>query len=62
VSSGILTETRQNDGKELFDADSAESKRKVAGSNGAAAKVGIPHSTLKSRLKLLKIENNKFTH
>jgi DNA-binding NtrC family response regulator len=33
---------------------------KVAGPNGAAAKLGIPRSTLDSKIKLLNIKKQKF--
>ncbi len=38
-----------------------ESKGKVSGADGAAAKLGIPASTLESKIKQLKIEKRKFT-
>jgi transcriptional regulator with GAF, ATPase, and Fis domain len=59
--SGALTETLQNQEKEIIEAALAESKGKVAGSNGAAAKLGIPRSTLDSKIKQLKIMRHKFT-
>ena len=39
----------------------AETCGKVAGANGAAAKLGIPPSTLESKIKQLKITKHKFT-
>ena len=59
-SSGILTESLQNREKELIEAALAESKGRIAGPNGAAAKLGIPRSTLDFRIKRLKIETRKF--
>jgi len=38
----------------------AESRGRVAGPSGAAAKLGIPPSTLDSRIKALKIDKSKF--
>ncbi len=38
----------------------AESKGRIAGRLGAAFKLGIPSSTLESRIKLLKIKKNRF--
>jgi Transcriptional activator of acetoin/glycerol metabolism len=38
----------------------AECKGKVAGPEGAAAKLGIPRSTLDSKIKQLKIKKHKF--
>jgi transcriptional regulator with GAF, ATPase, and Fis domain len=45
-SSGPLTQNVQKYQKALIEAALAESKSKVAGPNGAAAKLGIPPSTL----------------
>jgi formate hydrogenlyase transcriptional activator len=59
---GILTETLQNHERELIEAALAESKGRIAGPNGAAAKLGIPRSTLDFRIKALKIKKQKFTH
>jgi len=53
---GPLTETLQNYEKELIEAALAESNRKVAGPNGAAAKFGIPRSTPDMKIKRLKIK------
>jgi PAS domain S-box-containing protein len=58
-SSGPLTQNVQNYEKELIEAALAESNGKVAGPNGAAAKLGIPRSTLDLKIKQLKI--NKHT-
>ena len=55
-SSGALTQNLQSYEKELVEAALAESKGKVAGLNGAAAKLGIPPSTLHLKIKQLKIE------
>jgi hypothetical protein len=33
----------------------------VAGANGAAAKLGIPASTLESKIRQLKIDKQRFT-
>jgi hypothetical protein len=38
----------------MIEAALTESKRKVAGANGAAAKLGVPASTLESKIKQLK--------
>jgi formate hydrogenlyase transcriptional activator len=55
-SSGLLTETIQSYEKELIEAALAESNGKVAGPNGAAAKLGIPRSTLALKIKQLNIK------
>jgi len=57
-ASGPLTENLQSFEKELIEAALAESKGKVAGPNGAAAKLGIPRSTLDLRIKQLSIKKN----
>jgi PAS domain S-box-containing protein len=54
-SSGLLTETLQSYEKELIEGALAESNGKVAGPNGAAAKLGIPRSTLDLKIKQLNI-------
>ena len=57
---GLLTETLQNQEKKIIEAALAESKGKVGGPNGAAAILGIPASTLDSKIKQLNIEKRKF--
>ncbi|HSU88737.1 MAG TPA: sigma 54-interacting transcriptional regulator [Terriglobia bacterium] len=46
--------------KKLIEAALAESKGRVAGPAGAAAKLRIPPSTLESKIKALKIKKNRF--
>jgi formate hydrogenlyase transcriptional activator len=57
-SSAPLTQNVQNYEKELIEAALAESNGKVAGPNGAAAKLGIPRSTLDLKIKQLKINKH----
>jgi len=57
-SSGLLTQNVQNYEKELIEAALAESNGKVAGSSGAAAKLGLPRSTLDLKIKQLNIKKN----
>ncbi len=57
-SSGPLTQNLQNYEKELIEAALAESNGKVAGPNGAAAKLGIPRSTLDLKIKQLNIKKH----
>jgi formate hydrogenlyase transcriptional activator len=59
-SSGPLTQTLQNHEKGLIEAALAESKGKVAGPNGAAAKLGIHRSTLELKIKQLNIKKHTF--
>ena len=46
--------------KETIEAALAESKGRVSGPSGAAAQLGIPSSTLESKIKALKIKKNRF--
>jgi PAS domain S-box-containing protein len=57
-SSGLLTETLQSHEKELIEAALAESNGKVAGQDGAAAKLGIPRSTLDLKIKQFNIKKH----
>jgi formate hydrogenlyase transcriptional activator len=50
---------RQNE-KELIEAALAETKGRVAGPHGAAARLHIPASTLESKVRALKIDKYKF--
>jgi DNA-binding NtrC family response regulator len=55
-----LPSTLQNQEREIIEAALAECKGRVAGPNGAAAKLGIPRSTLDSKITQLKINKQKF--
>jgi transcriptional regulator with PAS, ATPase and Fis domain/HAMP domain-containing protein len=55
-----LPDTLQNQEREMIEAALAECKGKVAGPKGAAAKLGIPRSTLDSKIIQLKIKKHKF--
>ena len=57
---GPLPDALQNQEKEIIESALAESRGKVAGPQGAAAKLGIPRSTLDSKIKQLKIKKHKF--
>jgi transcriptional regulator with GAF, ATPase, and Fis domain len=46
--------------RQIIEAALAESKGRVAGPNGAAAKLGIPPSTLDYKIKVLKIRKSQF--
>ena len=58
ASSHLLTEKLHNYEKELIEAALAESNGIVAGPNGAAAKLGIPRSTLDLKIKQLNIKKH----
>ena len=53
-------ESDQRSEREMIEAALAESRSKVSGPSGAAAKLGIPPSTLESRIKALKIRKSQF--
>src|SRR6266446_848083 len=57
---GPLPDTLQNQEKTIIETALAESKGKVAGLQGAAAKLGIPRSTLDSKIKQLRIKKHRF--
>ena len=46
--------------KEIIEAALRESGGRVSGQSGAAAKLGIPGSTLESKIRSLKIKKNRF--
>jgi PAS domain S-box-containing protein len=55
-----LVDTLEDQEREIIETALAECKGKVAGSKGAAAKLGIPRSTLDWKIKRLKIKKHKF--
>jgi len=57
---GPLVQTLQDQEKGMIEAALAETRGKVAGANGAAAMLGIPPSTLESKIKQLKIKKQSF--
>jgi len=46
--------------KEMIEAALSESRGRVFGSSGAAAKLGMPRSTLESKIRTLRINKNRF--
>ncbi|HEX5764528.1 MAG TPA: helix-turn-helix domain-containing protein, partial [Woeseiaceae bacterium] len=46
--------------REMIEAALVESRGRVAGPSGAAAKLGIPASTLESKIKAFKIRKSQF--
>jgi transcriptional regulator with GAF, ATPase, and Fis domain len=55
-----MTRILQDQEKEFIESALAESRGKVAGAGGAAAKLGIAPSTLDSKIKQLRIKKDKF--
>ena len=56
------TSTLATHEKDAIEAALAESKGRVSGPFGAAARLGVPSSTLESKIKALKIDKSRFTH
>jgi formate hydrogenlyase transcriptional activator len=56
---GPLLDTLQNQEREMIETALAECNGKIAGPKGAAARLGIPRSTLDSKIKQLKINRHK---
>jgi len=46
--------------KDMIEAALKESRGRIFGPNGAAANLGVPRSTLESKIKTLKIDKNRF--
>ncbi len=59
-ASQVLAEELVSHEKEMIEAALAETKGRVSGPSGAAAKLGIPASTLESKIKTLKINKYRF--
>jgi DNA-binding NtrC family response regulator len=55
-----LSETLASQEKKLIESVLAETRGRVYGPAGAATKLGIPPSTLDSKIKSLKIDKHKF--
>lgn len=58
--SGPLRKTLLDQERKIIEAALVASKGKIAGHNGAAAKLGIPPSTLDSKIKQFRIKREKF--
>jgi DNA-binding NtrC family response regulator/PAS domain-containing protein len=58
--SAPLPEALQSQEREIIEAALAASGGRVAGPNGAAARLGIPRSTLDSKIRQLKIHKQKY--
>ena len=55
-----LTKQLESQEKEMIEVALAESKGRVSGTSGAAARLGIPPSTLESKIRALKIDKRRF--
>jgi transcriptional regulator with GAF, ATPase, and Fis domain len=58
--SSTLSEMLLEQEKRIIESALSESKGKIAGPYGAATRLGIPSSTLESKIKTLKIKKNRF--
>jgi transcriptional regulator with GAF, ATPase, and Fis domain len=59
-SAAIDADYDSRDERQVIEAALAESRGRVPGPRGAAAKLGLPPSTLDSRIKKLKIRKTRF--
>jgi formate hydrogenlyase transcriptional activator len=57
---GSLGRPSMREEKELIESALAGSRGRVAGADGAAARLGIPRSTLESKIRLLRIDKRRF--
>jgi formate hydrogenlyase transcriptional activator len=57
---GSLGRPSTQEEKELIESALAGSRGRVAGADGAAARLGIPRSTLESKIRLLRIDKQRF--
>ena len=55
-----LSQMLSSEEKQAIETALRESRGRVSGSSGAAAKLGVPRSTLESRIRSLKIDKNRF--
>jgi DNA-binding NtrC family response regulator len=60
TSAPLKVEAEPRSEQEIVEAALAESRGRVSGPSGAAARLGIPPSTLDHRIKALKIDKTKF--
>jgi DNA-binding NtrC family response regulator len=57
---GLARKLPSSQEKAIIEAALTECQGQVSGPSGAAAKLGIPGSTLESKIKSLKIDKNRF--
>jgi formate hydrogenlyase transcriptional activator len=55
-----LRPSLSNHEREIIEAVLAETRGRVAGEHGAAAKLGVPRTTLESKIKSLRIDKNRY--
>jgi formate hydrogenlyase transcriptional activator len=59
-STGTLSKISPDQEKKMIEAALAESRGRVSGPSGAATKLGVPSTTLESRIRSLKINKHRF--
>jgi formate hydrogenlyase transcriptional activator len=59
-SGAVKVEVEPRSEREIIEAALAETRGRVSGQSGAAARLGIPRSTLESRIRALKINKTRF--
>jgi transcriptional regulator with GAF, ATPase, and Fis domain len=59
-STGRLSKIPANREKEMIEAALSESRGRVSGPSGAATKLGVPSTTLESRIRSLRINKHRF--
>ncbi|HEY6147957.1 MAG TPA: sigma 54-interacting transcriptional regulator [Thermoanaerobaculia bacterium] len=59
-SAGALGRPNMHEEKDLIESALADSRGRVAGADGAAARLGIPRSTLESKIRSLRIDKHRF--
>jgi formate hydrogenlyase transcriptional activator len=60
LQSSLTSEDERSEERKLIEAALAESRGRVYGPAGAAAELGIPASTLRSKIKKFKIPKSRF--
>jgi transcriptional regulator with GAF, ATPase, and Fis domain len=60
LQSSLTSEDERSEERKLIEAALAESRGRVYGPTGAAAELGIPASTLRSKIKKFKITKTRF--
>jgi formate hydrogenlyase transcriptional activator len=58
--SGPLTTSLHDQERQLIESALSECRGRVSGASGAAAKLGIPRSTLESKIRNLQIDKHRF--
>jgi formate hydrogenlyase transcriptional activator len=60
VEASMVSKDEPRSEREIIEAALAESRGRVSGASGAAAKLRVPSTTLETRIKALKIDKRRF--